>query len=210
MCAALAAFQALDPKKQLKMAKAAFEMLSKNDQKDLARDFRESALTYQQTIRDEAHKKMFEVNLELVKIQDKQDAVRSTVSLGTVSRRKRERDNSSSEDDFEIIDRPNRKVTKKGPPQMKKVPNKKVPKDAGPKVNVPKDDGTPILALDGLEYTPEPHWVRSTRSSSQFKGVSYDHSREQWRVKVGTRTITRCASLSVACETFYNYISEER
>ena len=222
-CAAFAAFQALDPKKQLKMACAAFEMLSKNDRTDLARDFRESALDYQKTTRDAAHKKMFEANLELVKIKDKQDAVRSTVSLGTVTRRKRDRA-SNSDDDFEIIERPSRKVTKKGPPKMKKVSKKKVPKKKGPKKKVPKgpkvnvpnkdddvnvpnkdDDVTPILAADGEEYTPEPHWIRSARSSSQFKGVSYDRTREQWRVKVGNRTLKRCSSLSVACETFYNY-----
>ena len=124
---------------------------------------------------------------------------------------------SSSDDDFEIFERPSKKITKKGPPKMKKGPkkkgpnkkgpNKKVPNKKGPNKEVPDkdDDVTPILAADGEEYTPEPHWIRSARSSSHFKGVSYDRTREQWRVKVGNRTIKRCSSLSVACETFYNY-----
>ena len=94
---------------------------------------------------------------------------------------------------------------KKGP--KKKVSKNKGPNKKEPNVNMPDkdDDVTPILAVDGEEYTPEPHWIRSARSSSQFKGVSYDRTREQWRVKVGNRTIKRCSSLSVACETFYNY-----
>ena len=75
----------------------------------------------------------------------------------------------------------------------------------GPNANGPKPDAEEFVALDGEVYTPEPHWIRSARSASKFKGVSYDVSRDQWRVKVGTKTIKRCSSLSQACETFYSH-----
>ena len=94
---------------------------------------------------------------------------------------------------------PNKKgPNKKGP--KKKGSNKKVSKKKGPNVNVPNkdDDVTPILAADGEEYTPEPHWIRSARSSSHFKGVSYDRTREQWRVSEGGKQDHQALFISIS------------
>ena len=88
-CVALAAFQALDPKKQLKMACVVFEMSVANDRRNLARDFRENAVEHRKITRDEAHKKIFQSQLDLIRIKDKvrRRVVQSTVTVVTVNKK---------------------------------------------------------------------------------------------------------------------------
>ena len=57
------------------------------------------------------------------------------------------------------------------------------------------------------EFVPEPHWIRSDRCSSGFKGVMKD-SRRGWRVKYEGSTIGRFASKAAACEAYYQYAGQ--
>ena len=74
------------------------------------------------------------------------------------------------------------------------------PKDVGPNEDVgPKDMRTPKPQFDA-----QPHWVRSVRSSSGYKGVINDGKRG-WRVKHGNSTLARFATVHEAAQYYYDY-----
>ena len=91
-------------------------------------------------------------------------------------------------------------------------------KDAnnGPKEDA-DNDAEPKDAEDaGIMSTPSQqrfetlsHWIRSSKSSSGYKGVFKDNGRRGWRAKPAGSTIGRYPSLGQACEAYYNYCKRE-
>ena len=86
--------------------------------------------------------------------------------------------------------------------KIKKIKNKKSHK---PKKRKRKAKAMETPAMG--EFAPEPHWIRSDRCSSGFKGVMKD-SRRGWRVKYEGSTIGRFASKAAACEAYYQYAGQ--
>jgi len=84
------------------------------------------------------------------------------------------------------------------------------PEDVGPKAVGPKDVGPEDVGPEdvGPMHTPavevQPHWIRSSRSSSGFKGVIKD-ARRGWRAKHGNSTIGRFATVEEAAQAYYDF-----
>ena len=52
-------------------------------------------------------------------------------------------------------------------------------------------------------FKPLPHWIKSDKSSSGYKGVYYDEDRGVWRAKACGKTLGRYATVAQAAEAFY-------
>ena len=209
--AALSVFMAMDLKGMKAWAKHAVEHIHFGHLRQMANMWRTDAVKFSRQLQTEATEQISAGEYKLVQIGKKMKEAEERVHLGPMQHvAKRERDDVSSGDDFV-----SKKVHKKGPPAKKKSgPKKSGPKQVVPKQVVPNNDGpnndgpftTPILAADGKKYTPQAHWVPSARSSSRFKGVSYDRKRRQWRVKVGNSTLFRGNTLADACEFYHDHV----
>ena len=55
-------------------------------------------------------------------------------------------------------------------------------------------------------FGPLPHWIKSARSSSGYKGVVKDKIRGGWRVKADGSTIGRYDTVPKAAEAYYQYM----
>ena len=55
-------------------------------------------------------------------------------------------------------------------------------------------------------FGPLPHWIKSDRSSSGYKGVFKDKIRGGWRVKADGNTIGRYDSVGQAAEAYWQYM----
>ena len=76
------------------------------------------------------------------------------------------------------------------------------PQEDGPPEEGPPEDGPPD---DMTTPVAREHWITSTRSSTGYKGVSFESSSGRFRIKHGGNTLARRSTLDEACSYFYHW-----
>ena len=86
------------------------------------------------------------------------------------------------------------------------------PGDIGSPEDGPPEDGSPVDGPpeDGPQAMTTPpvareHWITSTRSSTGYKGVSFESVSGRFRIKHGGNTLARRSTLDEACSYFYHW-----
>ena len=87
-----------------------------------------------------------------------------------------------------------------GPPPPEDGPSKDGPSEDGPPEDGPPEDGPATPAGVARE-----HWIKSSRSSSGYKGVILEKKSGRYRIKHGGNTIARRNTLEEACSFYYNW-----
>ena len=192
-------FEVLSQEDLVAVAKKLAQRCAQDTLEEVLHSYRSAAQEKNRSLFNEKYEEVIALNAELKKLRaqvgigndiDKEDDVIGTEATGPkddADNAPKEHPDNESKEDAEA--------------------NDAEAKDA--KTNNVKEDAGIMRTPYQQQFGSLPHWIRSPRSSSGFKGVVKDKRRGGWRAKVGGNTIGRYASVGQAAEAYYKYCKKE-